>query len=704
MEQNFSTSAGDESKSTQVPDPYHYRIVLAGNPNSGKTTLFNKITGLRYKVGNYPGVTVEKKSAKLVIENKIISLVDLPGIYSLGSFSEDELIATESLFGSLDTDPPPDVIIAVADSSNLERNLFFITQLIDLGFPVVLALTMNDLAETKGIQVHSELLSQNLDIPVVLVQASQNKGVSELKKTVISLLQHKKLSSKRFVWCNSELYRSCIRTIGERVKAYQTFLASELTDSMGMVLFSDAYTPKTEAVKEVVSQQKKIFRDAGFDPDSYEPSERYRFVNTVYKNSTHVKSVKNSFATKLDAFLVHKVFGLLVFLTIMVVMFQSIFLWAQAPMEYIEFAVGWISSLVDPLLPEGLLKSLLLDGIIAGVGNIIIFIPQIAILFFLLGVLDDSGYLGRAAFVMDRVMRPLGLQGRAFIPLLSSFACAIPGIMSTRTIASRTDRLATILIAPLMSCSARLPVYTVLIAAFINRESRTFGLSTQGLSLLGLYVLGVIAAGFVSFILRKTILKGDPSLFLMEMPQLRVPAVTTVLRDVYDRVQSFIKNAGTMILACSVVLWFLASFPRTEGMSDHDIVQNSYAAMLGKTIEPVISPLGYNWEIGVGLIASFAAREVFVTTLATIYNLDSEDQSPSLISALKQKERTGEFSRASAVSLLVFYAFACQCMSTLAICKRETGSWFWVFLMFSYMTILAYCSAFFAYRIAQYIV
>ena len=542
-------------------------------------------------------------------------------------------------------------------------------------------------------------MSNNLGIPVVSVSASENKGMLELKRAIIKSIEEKNISQKRLSWCKNDLYKDCIRSLGLKVKDYKPFLSDSVLDSIGMTLLSNAFVPKTDSVKQCLAEQKKVFREANFDPESFEASARYLWVNSIFKNSTQTLKPKNTFSAKLDRILVDKFFGLLVFIIMMAMVFQSIFLWAQAPMEYIELFVTWLSELINPLLPEGLIKSLLLDGIIAGVGNVIIFIPQIAILFFLLGVLDDSGYLVRAAFVMDRVMRPLGLQGRSFIPLLSSFACAIPGIMSTRSIASRTDRLATILIAPLMSCSARLPVYTVLIAAFINKESQVFGFSAQGLTLLSMYVIGVLAAGLVSFILKKTLLKGDPSLFLMEMPPLRLPSISTVLRDVYDRVQSFIKNAGTMILACSVILWFLASFPRGDEMSNHEIVQNSYAAKLGKSIEPLIAPLGYNWEVGVGLIASFAAREVFVSTLATIYNLDSEDQSPSLISALKQKELNGEFSKASALSLMVFYVFACQCMSTLAVCKRETGSWFWVALMFVYMTILAYGAAFITYRL-----
>lgn len=678
-----------------------FRIVLAGNPNSGKTTLFNKLTGLRYKVGNYPGVTVEKKASKLVIENKKISLVDLPGIYSLGSFSEDELIATRSLFGSLDDDPPPDLIIAVADASNLERNLYFVTQLIDLGVPVILALTMLDVAEKKGIRVHSELLSRELDIPVIPIRVAEGKGLSELKKTAIKFLITKKISNKRLSWFHENNFLESAKKIGEHVREYKPFLSQNVDILIGITLISDAFATKNDSLKKIIFEEKEKLLTQNIDPESYEASSRYLWINKIYKSSVQLRKANNNFANFIQSLLVHKVFGVIFFIAVMSFVFQGIFLWAETPMEKIELLISFLSEHLSLILPEGLLKSLILDGIIAGVGNVIIFIPQIAILFFLLGILEDSGYLSRAAYVMDRVMRPLGLQGRSFIPLLSSFACAIPGIMSTRTIASRMDRLATILVAPLMSCSARLPVYAVLIAAFIPKDKNFLGLSLQGITLLVMYTLGVVFAGLVSFILKRTLLRGEPSLFLMEMPPLRLPVLTTVLRDVYDRVLSFIKNAGTMILACSIILWFLASFPRDVEHGGAIDVQHSYAAKIGKTIEPIIKPLGFNWEIGVGLIASFAAREVFVSTLATIYNLDSEDQSPSLIKVLKEKNRIGAFTLPSALSLMVFYVFACQCMSTLAVCKRETGSWWWVGLMFGYMTILAYSMSFFTYQIAN---
>jgi ferrous iron transport protein B len=384
----------------------------------------------------------------------------------------------------------------------------------------------------------------------------------------------------------------------------------------------------------------------------------------------------------------------------MATVFQSIFLGAEGPMTWIEDSFTWLGSALGELLPEGPVRSLVVNGVVSGVGSVVVFVPQIAILFLFLGILEDSGYLARAAFIMDRVMRPVGLQGRSFIPLLSSFACAIPGILSARTIPAWSDRMATILVAPLMSCSARLPVYTVLIAAFIPAKPLIFGLSLQGLVLFAMYLLGVLGAAVVAWLLKLSVLRGKPALFVMEMPAFRVPSTKIVLRDVVDRVLGFLKNATTVILACSVVLWFLASYPRQDG---HDAtVKASYAGQIGTFIEPVIKPLGFNWEIGVGILASFAAREVFISSLATVYNLqESADSATSLIAVLKNRAERGEFSLATALSLMVFYVFACQCISTLAVTKRETGGWRWPAFMFLYMTALAYGASFLTYQLAQ---
>ncbi len=680
------------------------RVCLAGNPNCGKTTLFNALTGLNYKVANYPGVTVEKKSGTLQISSlrTTVQLVDLPGIYSLSSTSLDEKIATQYLTGELPTEPPPDIIVAVVDAANIERNLYLVTQLIDCGIPMIIALNMTDLAEKRGIRVYDELLSRGLDVPVVPLIAKSGSGINELEAALCSILHSGEISKKSFAWLPPDsLFLEKAKLIGT---AYQkTHRSAEVTAPLiGCSLISDSFSSPSPEISHAVTEARDILNGAGVDPYTYEATERYHWIQDILKTSCSIQdNASVHLARRIDSLLTHQLWGSLIFVLIMGIIFQSIFMWSQIPMDLIDQSVGWLSETIAALLPEGQIKSLVVDGVIAGVGSVVIFIPQIAVLFFFLGLLEDSGYLSRAAFLMDGLMRRVGLQGRSFIPMLSSFACAIPGIMSTRTIPSWADRLATILVAPLMSCSARLPVYAVLIAAFIP-DTYFFGVvSIQGLTLLSMYLLGVVGAGVVAWILKKTLLRREPAFFVMELPPFRRPSLLLVLRDVVDRIKIFLQSAGTVILACSIILWFLASYPQTDAGESPDL-RMSYAGQAGVLIEPVIKPLGFNWEMGIGLIASFAAREVFVSSLATIYNIQDDDESSStLIEALKARAIRGEFSTATALSLMVFYVFACQCMSTLAVTKRETGSWRWVGFMFAYMTGLAYVASLITYTIAR---
>ncbi|HMO16578.1 MAG TPA: ferrous iron transport protein B [Oligoflexia bacterium] len=690
-------------------DSAKFNLTIAGNPNSGKTSLFNALTGLRYKVGNYPGVTVEKKSAHIILNDNIkITLTDIPGTYSLGSLSQDEEIATKSLLGLIKNDAPPDAIIAVVDANNLERNLYFLSQLIDFKIPLIIALTMEDLAEKNGKRIHAELLSRTLDVSVVPIKPTEKSGINQLKDSILSVINSRHKSSKSLHWIKSDEIFTKLDLIKQLEDLGSDFFKqNNLSDSSPdlhaiagtCILSENLKVPDIGKLK--LEKIKAALKKHDIDPLSFEASARYKWINEIVKRVTQYTEKRNSFSARIDTALTHKYLGPLVFVSIMGFIFQSIFLWAEVPMQFIDKLVGLTGSFLLDLLPPSRFRSLVIDGVLAGVGNVIVFVPQIGILFFLLGLLEDSGYLSRAAFVMDRVMRPFGIQGRSFIPLLSSFACAIPGIMSTRSIASRSDRLTTILIAPLMSCSARLPVYTLLIAACIPELHLWGFVSLKGLTLLSMYLLGIIAAGAVSWLLKKTILGSEPALFLMEMPTIRTPMLKTVLLESWDRVATFIKNAGTIILACSVLMWALASFPTPpenipEGESP---VRYSYAGQLGIFIEPAIRPLGFNWEVGVGIIASFAAREVFVSTLATIYNLEQSETSSSLIELLSRKNRLGEFSTQSAISLMVFYVFACQCMSTLAICRKETGSWSWVALMFTYMTLLAYLMSYLTFNV-----
>ncbi len=638
-------------------------IALIGNPNCGKTTLFNSLTGSNYKVANYPGVTVEKKVGPVALPNNIqVQLIDLPGTYALSGTTIDEQVVTQYLRGEIKGSTKPDLIVAVADATNLERNLYIISELIDSGFPIVLALNMMDAAEEKGIKIYAELLSRAIDLPVIPIVARAKKGLDDLKNTIAQELLHPTTSKKAFAWLPTE------HPLASRIKAASPLHAAEQSE------------------QEIITSTGTL---------------RYAWIRTIVARATKQSEQLRSKSSRIDAVLTSKVWGLPIFLAIFACIFQAIFTWAQIPMDLIGSAVDGLSGWLSSNLPPGLLTSLLAEGIVPGVGNVIVFVPQIAILFFCLGLLEDSGYLSRAAFLLDNVMRKVGLQGRAFVPLLSSFACAVPGILSTRTIPSRFDRLTTIMIAPLMGCSARLPVYAVLIGAVVPPLFLGGIVSLQGIVLLGMYALGVLGACGIAWIVQKLLHRKDSCFFVLEMPPLRKPVVRVVFRNAYDAVLSFLKNASTVILACSIVVWFLASYPKPLAEYEGNPVEVSYAGKMGKAIEPIIKPLGFNWEIGFGIISSFPAREVFVSSLSTVLNVsDSEaEDHRSLIELLQKKRAEGSFSTHTAVSLMVFYVFACQCMSTLAVCRRETGSWVWMFVMFGYMTTLAYVASLMTYQI-----
>lgn len=674
-----------------------FTIALAGNPNCGKTTIFNGLTGLHYKVANYPGVTVEKKIGPINVAGRPEArILDLPGIYSLSGNSLDEQIATTALLGQMQNEPLPDLIIAVLDASNLERNLYLTTQLIDLGIPLIVALNMVDIAAERGITIRKELLARHLGVPIIGLSARKGEGLEQLRAEINRVAGATPIpTAPTFQWlAEGAPFAQAARALGATERSARPTSIGDLV--IGTALLSESMTAANETIRAAVTNARTELATAGIDAFSFEATARYQWINAVVKKSCTVESSDRlRWSERVDALVTHKLWGSLLFITVMTLIFQAIFLWASVPMDLIDATFATIGTFVKGIMPDGKLESLVVDGVIAGVGAVVIFVPQIALLFFFLGILEETGYLCRAAFLMDRIMRKFGLQGRSFIPLLSSFACAIPGIMSARSIPSFADRLTTILVAPLMSCSARLPVYALLIAAFIPSTLYFGFVSLQGLVLLGMYLLGIVGAALVAWLLKTTLLRGTPALFVMEMPPFRLPGMKVVLRDVLDRIVLFLKSAGTIILACSVLLWFLAAYPS-------DKVEDSYAGRIGHAIEPVIRPLGFNWEIGVGLLASFAAREVFVTSLATVYNLESSDDDVStpLIQALEARRDAGTFTLASALALMVFYVFACQCMSTLAVCRRETNSWRWPVFMFVYMTALAYGAAFVTYRIA----
>jgi ferrous iron transport protein B len=665
-----TATAEDHKKSSKLHVASSLTIALAGNPNAGKTTLFNSLTGLKQKVANYPGVTIERKEGSWRVCGRQANLIDLPGLYSLDATSMDEQIARDVLTGEQPGVPKPDAIVAVVDATNLERNLYLVTQLFEFGIPVVVALTMIDVFEKQKHQIDIRKLSRTLGVPVVPVNARSNRGRAELAEKV--------------------------REVLEKPRSVPFELNGHLSED---------------------GEHSKIFA-------------RYSFIsNAVQESVKHNDSREHTVSDKIDRVLTHKFFGLVILVAILLVVFQTIFSWASFPMDLMEKGFGALSDLVRAEMPPGVLVDLLADGIIAGVGGVLVFLPQILLLFLFISLLEDTGYMARAAFLLDKLMSRVGLHGKAFLPLMSSFACAIPGIMATRTIEDRRDRFATILIAPFMSCSARLPVYTLMIGSFFAGQTILGFVSLGAVLMLAMYSLGICVAIAVAFILKRTLLKAPPPPFLMELPPYRVPNFRTVLQNMLTRGWLFVKRAGTVILAISIILWALTYFPRADvGQAavdpsqtisqtrveqpstiseapapESEQIKHSYAGMLGHAIEPVIRPLGYDWKIGVALIASFAAREVLVSTLSIIYNVgkDQNEESPSLISAIRDARRddgTLAWTPLTALSLMVFFVLAMQCMSTMAVVRRETNSWRWPLFMFGYMTCIAYIGALLAYQ------
>jgi len=674
-------------------------IALAGNPNAGKTTLFNALTGLRQKVANYPGVTVERKEGvwRFDENEKAARLIDLPGLYSLDATSLDEQIARDVLTGKLADLPKPDVIVAVVDATNLERNLYLVTQILEYKIPVVVALTMVDVAEKESLEIDTRKLSELLRLPVVEVQATQKRGIDELSKQVF-------------------------QTAGENNQNSDDVLDESL---IHLSLQNDG---------EI---NRKIFA-------------RYNFISDVYQQSVNAKPTnERNLSEKIDRVLTHKFFGLIILVGILLLVFQTIFSWASLPMDLLESGFGALGDLARTSLPEGLLTDLIVDGMIAGVGGVLVFLPQILLLFLFISILEDTGYMSRAAFLLDKLMSKVGLHGKAFLPLMSSFACAIPGIMATRTIENPKDRLATILIAPFMSCSARLPVYALMIATFFAGQTVFGFISLGAILILAMYSLGIITAIIVAWILKRTLLKSPPPPFVMELPPYRLPNMRNVVQSMLNNGWQFLKRAGTVILAISIILWALTAFPRpadgdtSQAISQNQIapgeqspfvagdescgcslpteeeiaetekkaheakqgagLRNSYAGQLGHLIEPVIRPLGFDWKIGVALIASFAAREVLVSTLSIIYNTgkDATEESEGLIQAVRDAKRadgTPAWTPLTAITLMVFFVLAIQCMSTVAVVRRETNSWAWTLFMVGYMTALAYAAAFLTFQ------
>ncbi len=726
-------------------------VVLTGNPNCGKTTLFNALTGLRAKVGNYAGVTVERKEGRLLgsSRERPVAILDLPGTYSLSAQSLDEQISRDALFHRLVDVPAPGRVVVVVDASNLERNLYYTTQVIELGYPTVVALNMMDVATQNGQQVDAQRLALALGVPVFPMVASTGEGIAALQKHLLQPLPQAEepVSPKSF--CDlSEPFQDEIEDLAQLLVTARGG-GGRVARAEALLLLSDERVLErnpgqySREVREAVLAARRRLSATGEEWQSKVIESRYSRIAAICQDVIGESPLfRETFSDRLDRILTHRLWGMLIFIGIMTLMFQSIFTFAHLPMEAIQAGVDWLGRWVGGLIPPGDLNSLLVNGVVAGVGAVVVFLPQILLLFLFIGLLEDTGYMARAAFLMDRLMSKVGLHGKSFIPMLSSFACAIPGIMATRTIESPKDRLATILVAPLMSCSARLPVYTLLIAACLP-DRRFFGfLKLQGLILLSMYLLGIVVALLMAWLFKKTLLKSDAPLLIMELPPYKKPLLRVVLRHMWDRSEIFLRRAGTVILGISILLWFLASYPRSHvleqefaarrqalatsattvapqpGMPDRGdrleqinseergaVLRHSFAGRIGRLLEPVIAPLGFDWKIGIGIVSSFAAREVFVSTMSTVYNFTesggSNDDERSLAQTLRQQKRPDGsmlYTPLLGVTLMVFYVFALQCASTVAIVRRETNSWKWPLFQWVYLGILAWGFAFVTYH------
>jgi ferrous iron transport protein B len=737
-------------------------VALLGNPNTGKTTLFNALAGMRQRVGNYPGVTVEMKKGHLHHRGQTFDLVDLPGTYSLAPRSPDEMVAVDLILGQQPGEARPDVVVTISDASNLERNLYLMTQALELGVPVVVALNMIDVAQGQGIRIDAERLSGRLGVRVVPIQANRKKGLDQLKEAIAQAAEEAgPVKGPSF----PEAFEQELATLQEAVGAgVPPFLVRRLLLDVG------GHTERRLAercgpeLSGRVQAARQRLAAAGCPVPAVEARTRYAWIREALSGCVQRPAQRPiTWTDRLDRVLTHKVWGTLLFLALMFVVFQSIFTWARPLMDLIGKGQDFLGGLVHGGMEPGPLRSLLIDGVIKGVGSVLVFLPQIMILFGFIAVLEDCGYMARAAFLMDKLMARCGLSGKSFIPMLSSIACAVPGIMAARVIENRRDRFATILVAPLMSCSARLPVYMLLIGAFLS-PARGFDWWVPGMTLFALYLLGLLVAPLMAFLLKRTFLRGETPVFVMEMPLYKLPSLRTVVHRMTHSGWMFVRRAGTLILATMIVVWALLYFPvshpeggsydsrisrledsieqesgerdrlkarvkageanaadkaRLEKLEEKlkpvedlinqlqsDWTRQSYLGEMGKAIEPVVAPLGWDWKIGMAAIASFPAREVMVGTLGMIYGQGKVEADEireaglsgqtELGAALQQEE---VFSVPVALSVMVFFALCCQCASTLAVIRRETNSWRWPLFTFVYMTVLAYLGALVVFQV-----
>jgi ferrous iron transport protein B len=702
-------------------------IALVGNPNAGKSTLFNALTGLRQKTGNFPGVTVDKRTGTFHIKAtgeepaREVTLLDLPGTYSIYPKSKDETVVMDILANPNHPDFPA-VVIVVADASNLQRNLLLFTEINDLGIPAVLALNMLDVASSMNLTVNAVQLAMQLKVPVVRINARTGEGIAHLQDAVAQQIANKEKHEVSYFYEPTEKEGALIEEVKSIYNLDNDYVALQYVCQHDN--FSFLETPARVKLDELIEKHE-------FDENQFLASEtiaRYEKIKPIVSKSVKSEGVSEQpyLTRKLDAILLHPVLGYVTFLLVLLLIFQAIFAWASYPMDMIDAGTAATIEWVKGALPEGILNDLITDGILAGIGGIIIFIPQIAILFALVAILEESGYMARVMVIMDKLMRKFGLNGRSVVPLISGVACAVPAIMTTRSISSRYERLLTIMVTPLMSCSARLPIFAILIALVVPSTKVLGFLNLQGLVLLGLYLLGLVGALLSAWLLSLFLERKEPGYFMLEMPSYKLPRWGHVGFTMYESVKSFVLEAGKVIMAISIILWVLASYGPGDKMevaeaqvieqmqqqSQESIdaaiasarLENSYAGSFGRFIEPAIRPLGYDWKIGIALLASFAAREVFVGTMATIYSIsgDSEDVLTVKERLLQEKNpETGGpmYTPAVCYSLLVFYVFAMMCMSTIAVVYRETRGWKWPMIQLAYLTVLAYVSAFAVYQL-----
>jgi ferrous iron transport protein B len=702
------------------------KVALVGNPNAGKSTLFNALSGLRQHVGNYPGVTVEMKKGRFVHAGTEFEVIDLPGTYSLAPRSPDEMVAVDLLLGRRTEEPRPDVVLAIVDASNLDRHLYLTTQLLELGVPIVLAVNMVDVAEGQGIRIDVPALARETGLRVVATRANKGVGIRELRDALKAAVGTK------------------APTAGPRLPEPVDREATALRDELGgeippflarrLVLDVGGYTEQWlvgrhgNGLQQHVRSARSRLADAGCPVPAAEAKARYAWIRDLTARVvTKPAGRPVTWSDRLDRVLTHRVWGTLVFLAVMFLVFQSIFVGAEPLMNLIDGSTKWLAAQVEGAMEPGPFRSLLTDGGITGVGGVVKFLPQILILFGFIAVLEDCGYMARAAFLMDRLMSRCGLSGKSFIPLLSSVACAVPGIMATRVIENRRDRLATILVAPLMSCSARLPVYGLLIGAFLTDG---FAWWVPGVTLFGMYLIGFAVAPLVALLLKRTLLRGAPPLFVMELPAYKRPSLRIVLRRMADAGWAFVKRAGTFILASMVIVWALLYFPHVDavGVRYEERIEaakavddtaeanrlraewkaNSLLGLAGRALEPAFEPLGWDWRLGMAALASFPAREVVVGTLAIIYaagEVEGEEGAETLRGSIRTAWAAdpvrGRYGVAVALSVMVFFALCCQCASTLAVIRRETKSWAWPAFTFAYMTALAYVGALLTFQIGK---